>query len=104
MNALDAPTQQHAAPAPTVGPAPAGDTSYVGRHRARCGHAAQPTVADPVAPGHSPLAPAVRQALAPGWWATRHLPAGPDDRTGLYRLDDIQHARDTDTTETEVTR
>ncbi|SCL16480.1 hypothetical protein GA0074692_0039 [Micromonospora pallida] len=90
---LDAPTQQQptVVPAPTVGPAPDG---YIGRHRASHGRRGERHLIDRPVPGDwSPLHPADRQALAPGWWATRQLPAGPDDRTGRLRLDDIQTAR-----------
>ncbi|XTZ18160.1 hypothetical protein ACQSSU_12700 [Micromonospora echinospora] len=98
MTALDAPTQQQptAAPAPTQGPAPAGDTTtpYVGRHRASHGRRGERhVIADPVPADHNPLPPAVRSSLASSWWATRPLHAGPDDATGRLHLDDIQHAR-----------
>jgi hypothetical protein len=98
VTALDAPTQQHPTvpvPAPTPGPAPAG---HIHSHRPGPDGQRHPEhgwllIADPVDQDHNPLPPATRQALAPGWWATRLLSAGPEDRTGRLRLDDIQHAR-----------
>lgn len=67
------------------------------RHRAPNGATPTPgrcqTIARTVAADWSPMAPAVRQILAPGWWATRQLPAGPEERTGVLRLDDINAAR-----------
>ncbi|WP_416902726.1 hypothetical protein [Micromonospora echinospora] len=97
MSALDAPTQQQpAVPAPTVGPAPAG---HVHSHRPgpdgdRHPHYRWLLIADPVDQDHNPLPPAVRSSLAPGWWATRPLHAGPDDATGLLRPIDLQHTRE----------
>ncbi|GLY21663.1 hypothetical protein [Micromonospora sp. NBRC 101691] len=97
MTALDAPTQQQpAAPAPTEGPAPAGD-HQPGRHRA-----------DPREPRHTRhLIPAERRVpdtwwpprrprpgdADTGWWTTRQQPAGPDEPTALLHTNDIQNAR-----------
>lgn len=94
MTAIDASTaQQHAVPAPTEGPAPAGDTArptgYIGRHRAGGRH--HHTTVRPVDVSHR-LTPAARQWVAPTP-EDQAVHAGVDDDTGLYRLDDIQHAR-----------
>ncbi|MFI6228910.1 hypothetical protein ACIBCR_16525 [Micromonospora echinospora] len=67
MTALDAPTQQQpAVPAPTVGPAPAGDSEpgpYIGRHRP----------ADPREPRHARhLIPTDRRVPADWWPPTVH--------------------------------
>ncbi|MEU4570810.1 hypothetical protein [Micromonospora sp. NPDC023956] len=75
---VDAPTQQHTAvPAPVVGPAPAGHTPYIGRHRANK-HEARHTrhlITNPVHPGwwpaHTPRRRDVDTAL---------MPPGPDSR------------------------
>lgn len=57
--------------------------AYVGRHRAP----------EPAGPEYSPLAPAIRQELAPTHYAERQLPAGPNDRTGLMLPVDGEVAR-----------
>ncbi|TCB97553.1 hypothetical protein E0H26_11585 [Micromonospora zingiberis] len=57
---------------------------YVGRHRA---DTIQPVTAD-----WSPLHPADRQALAPHHYADRHLPAGPDERTGHLDPEQVRAA------------
>ncbi|GIJ10762.1 hypothetical protein ACFFMR_19030 [Micromonospora andamanensis] len=58
---------------------------YIGRHRRET---VQPAAAD-----WSPLHPADRAALAPTYWADRHLPAGPDERTAHHDLAAIERVR-----------
>lgn len=76
-------------------PAPAPDPEHPGANEAYAAeiHAWNDDAADtgrhhphtvrPVGPDYTPVTPAVRQANAPTYYADRHLPAGPDDRTGV---------------------